>query len=74
MQRRFVSPIRETLETWPLAGAYRMRWGADEAGEMWVTVENRDGDCEAVLPYRTYIEMGDSRRAVQVREREREPR
>ena len=57
MQRFSASPIQQTLETWPLAGTYQMRWGRDETGELWVAVENRDGECEAALPYQTYLNM-----------------
>jgi hypothetical protein len=61
MRRMLASPITETLETWPLAGTYQMRWGRDDAGELWVAVVNRDGTCEAALPYRTYLDMEQSR-------------
>jgi hypothetical protein len=55
---RFVdSPITTTYETWPLAGAYHLRWGRDGEGEMWVAVENENGACKAVLPYTTYLQM-----------------
>jgi hypothetical protein len=59
--RQARSPITQTLETWPLAGEYRMRWGRDPEGGMWVAVESADGKCEGVLPYQTYLDMERSR-------------
>ena len=59
--RRAESPIIETLDTWPLAGAYHMRWGRDGEGDLWVAVESADGRCEAILPYQTYLDMEESR-------------
>lgn len=57
MRPRIDSPIRETLDTWPLAGVHQMRWGGGHEGNLWVTVEGREGRCEAALPYHTYLEM-----------------
>ena len=64
MRRIALSPIIETLETWPLAGAYRLRWGQDAGGDLWVAVENGQGDCESVVPYQAYLDMENSERAV----------
>jgi hypothetical protein len=64
MFRTASSPIIETFETWPLAGAYRMRWGQDVNGDMWVTVENGSGECETVLPYQHYLDMEHSEAVV----------
>jgi hypothetical protein len=59
--RRVDSPITQTLQTWPLAGEYHMRWGRDEEGEMWVVVESPEGQCKAALPYQTYLDLEESR-------------
>lgn len=58
------SPIIETLDTWPLANAHKLRWGSDLDGQLWVAVENREGECESVLPYRDYLDMEASDFAV----------
>ncbi len=50
------SPIILTLETWPLAGRFRLAWGSDESGQLWVAVQNADGECRGVLPYKDYLE------------------
>ena len=55
-----INPIVETLEYWPLAGSFRMRWGQDASGEMWVAVENARGDCQFLLPYQDYLDMESS--------------
>lgn len=62
MQNRPVeSPIRETYEKWPLAANHSLRWGRDAEGEMWVAVEDKEGVCEAVLPYQAYLDMEKGR-------------
>ena len=57
MRRAFNSPITHIIETWPLAGTYHMRWGRDVEGQLWVSVENHKGECEAFLPYKDYLDM-----------------
>jgi hypothetical protein len=53
----YESPISKTLDVWPLAGAYSLRWGCDETGEMWVAVEDGDGECKSAITYREYLGM-----------------
>ena len=57
MRRAFDSPITDTIETWPLAGTYQMKWGRDGGGQLWVSVENHRDECEAFLPYQDYLDM-----------------
>ncbi len=51
------SPISKTLDVWPLVGAYSLRWGCDETGEMWVAVEDGDGECRSAVTYKEYLGM-----------------
>jgi hypothetical protein len=62
LRRQAASPIQETLATWPLAGTHRMRWGQDEEGGLWVTVETERGDCQTAMPYQSYLEIEDALR------------
>jgi hypothetical protein len=57
MNSRFGSPIKRTYAYWTLTNEYRMRWGCDEQGEQWVTVENTKGACQSVMTYDTYLQM-----------------
>ncbi len=50
------SPIKETLDVWPLAGTYHLRWGTDDEGTMWVAVENEDDNCRFYQKYDEYLE------------------
>ena len=61
MERMVKSPIKKTLDKWPLAGTYTLRWGKDSEGAMWVAVENRTGDCQYALPYQEYLDMEEFR-------------
>ena len=62
MKRAYESPIRRTWDIWPLAGEYSLRWGCDETGEMWVAVEDGDGECESAITYREYLAFETERR------------
>ena len=50
------SPISESLDVWPLAGQYHLRWGKDQDGVMWVAVENQDNDCRFYQKYDEYLD------------------
>ncbi len=50
------SPIQETLDVWPLAGAYHLRWGTDTEGTMWVAVENEYDNCRFFQKYDEYLD------------------
>ena len=56
MRHNMTSPIVETYETWPLENRYRMRWGRDGEGQLWVSVEDEKGRCEGYLLYREYLQ------------------
>ncbi len=60
------SPIQEVVETWPLPTDHCMKYGRDELGAMWVTVENSEGVTQAVMQYDDYLEMqsGDRTRNI----------